>query len=249
MKNIIIVLIASVIGLSACKKDNTEKVQVQETSKTFVERSSNVAGPENPLNVYDSIGYWHNIILAYVQSCKPETDTPDVEVSTGCVFKFYREKASEIPVSFFSTVKQTVNDRDNDFSNVIASCPYTDPVKATLDSLVKIVNKLSDDSSGYNAIKDVITGFENRVIQDIGFNEKDRQIILKTASVARYSIYYWMNIILSNPPSGQAFKFKNIVKWIAAVTSDIGGAIVSGDAGYAADCSSYAYDLVTYSMP
>ncbi len=246
MKNIIILLTAFITGLSACKKDSTGKVQVQETSKTFAERSLNIAGPENPLNAYDSIGYWHNIILAYVQSCKPETDTPDVEASTGCVLKFYREQSLEIPVPFSSTVKQTVDDRDNDFSNVIANCPYTDTVKAALDSLIKIVKRLSNDSSGYNAIKDVITGFENGITQDIRFSEKDCQIILKAASVARYSIYYWMNI---NPPPAAAFKLKNIIKWIAAVTSDIGGAIVSGDAGYAADCSSYAYDLVTYSMP
>lgn len=247
MKKILIPLIVFITVLSACKKDNTEKVQVQqETSKTFAERSLNVEGPENPLNAYDSIGYWHNVILNYVQSCKPVTDTPDVETSTGCVLKFYREHQSEIPASFFSSVKQTVDDRDNDFRNVIASCPYTDPVKTALDSLIKIVKRLSDDSSGYNAIKDVITGFENRVIQDVRFNENDRQIILKAASVARYSIYYWINV---SPPPAAAFKLKNIIKWIAAVTSDIGGAIVSGNAGYAADCSSYAYDLVTYSMP
>lgn len=246
MKNILILLTAFITGLSACKKDNTEKVQVHETSKTFAERSLNVAGPENSLNVYDSIGYWHNIILAYVQSCKPETNTPDVEASTGCVLKFYRERSLAIPVSFFLTVKQIVDDRVNDFSNVITNCAYADPVKAALDSLVKIVKRLSDDSSGYGAIKAAITDFEKRVMQDVRFNENDRQIILKTASVARYSIYYWMNV---NPPPVAAFKLKNIIKWIAAVTSDIGGAIVSGNAGYAADCSSYAYDLVTYSMP
>jgi len=54
---------------------------------------------------------------------------------------------------------------------------------------------------------------------------------------------------LQPPAPAAAFKFKNIVKWIAAVTSDIGGAIVSGSVEYAADCSTYAYDLVTYSMP
>jgi len=75
-----------------------------------------------------------------------------------------------------------------------------------------------------------------------------REIALKAASVARYSIYYWMNT-LQPPAPAAAFKFKNIVKWIAAVTSDIGGAIVSGSVEYAADCSTYAYDLVTYSMP
>jgi hypothetical protein len=54
---------------------------------------------------------------------------------------------------------------------------------------------------------------------------------------------------LQPPAPVAAFKFKNIVNWIAAVTSDIGGAIVSGSVEYAADCSTYAYDLVTYSMP
>ena len=48
---------------------------------------------------------------------------------------------------------------------------------------------------------------------------------------------------LQPPAPAAAFKFKNIVKWIAAVTSDIGGAIVSGSVEYAADCSTYAYAI------
>jgi hypothetical protein len=171
----------------------------------------------------------------------------DVLATTQCVIKFYREEQGfEVPESFFSTVRQTVNDKESNFRNVIANCSYTDHVKAALDSLMAMLKRLSDEGSDYNAIKGCITAFEDNVIQHISLAEQTRAIILKTASVARYSIYYWINILPSNPPSGQAFKFKNIVKWIAAVTSDIGGAIVSGNAGYAADCSSYAYDLVTY---
>lgn len=90
--------------------------------------------------------------------------------------------------------------------------------------------------------------YERRIMQNDMLTPEGRGIALKAASVARYSIYYWIDT-LPPPVPVAAFKFKNIVKWIAAVTSDIGGAIVSGNVEYAADCSTYAYDLVTYSMP
>ena len=224
--------------------------QAKEANRMYAARTVSISGPENPLNKYDSIGYWHNRILDYVQTYNIATDTPDVRASTESVIKFYREERGlEVPEAFFSTVKQTIDDRENDFRHVIATCPYPGHVKAALDSLIAMLKRLSDNGSDYNAIKGSITAFEDNIILDVSLVETDRAIILKTASVARYSIYYWINILPSDPPSGRAFKFKNIVKWIAAVTSDIGGAIVSGNAGYAADCSSYAYDLVTYSMP
>ena len=249
MKTQLVLLMAFMIGFSACKKENA-KQQAEETNGMYAARSVNISGPENPLNQYDSIGYWHNRILDYVQTYNITTDTPDVRASTQWVIKFYREEQGvEVPESFFSTVRQTIDDRENDFRHVIATCPYPEHVKAALDSLIAMLKRMSDEGTDYTAIKGSITAFEDNVMRDISLAETDRAIILKTASVARYSIYYWINILPSNPPSGQAFKFKNIVKWIAAVTSDIGGAIVSGNAGYAADCSSYAYDLVTYSMP
>ncbi|SDW50355.1 hypothetical protein SAMN05444410_103140 [Hydrobacter penzbergensis] len=249
MKSQILMLLAFIISLSACKKDNAP-VKADSQEKTMLLRSaSDATTPENTANAYDSIGYWHNQIVAYVENCKPVTETPDVEASTQCVLRFCREMQWPEPsVSFFSTVEQTVNQSNESIENLIANCPYEKPLKAALDSLAHLIKGLSDSDSPYPVIKAAIVDFERTVMQDKQLTPEGRAIALKAASVARYSIYYWINTLQPPVPSA-AFKFKNIVKWIAAVTSDIGGAIVSGSVEYAADCSTYAYDLVTYSMP
>lgn len=249
MKSQILMLLIFIISLSACTKDNEAVISEGENKIAQLRSPLGEAGPENPENAYDSIGYWHNQIVAYVQNCKPVTDTPNVEMSTRCVLRFCREmERIAMPLSFFSTVNQTVRQSNERIETLIANCPYEEPVKAALDSLVQLIKRLSDNNSPYPVIKTMIVDFESRVMQNSLLNPEGSEIVLKAASVARYSIYYWINT-LQPPAAAAAFKFKNIVKWIAAVTSDIGGAIVSGNVEYAADCSSYAYDLVTYSMP
>jgi hypothetical protein len=163
--------------------------------------------------------------------------------------QFYNEQLGvQLPTSYFETVSQTVDMSNSNIEGLIEACPYEDPVKEALNLFVKLLKRLSDDDSSYPQIKTAIVDFEQNILQSDKLTREGRAIVLKTTAVARYSIYYWIGI--SQPPvSGATFKFKNIVKWIAAVTSDIGGAIVSGSAGYAADCSSYSYDLVTYGMP
>lgn len=252
MKKQLFMLVMLTVGFAACKKENEKFNDATEggQSNTITARSAMVIpGPENRLNPYDSIGYWHNEIVAYIQSCRSETGMPDVVTSTQCVMQFYSERQGiDLPASYFETVGQTVDRSNNSIEELITTCPYEEPVKEALNVLVRLLKRLSDNDSDYPEIKVAITDFEHDILQSDRLTDEGRAIVLKTTAVARYSIYYWIGI--STPPvSGSAFKFKNIVKWIAAVTSDIGGAIVSGNAGYAADCSSYAYDLVTYGMP
>ena len=249
MRSQILMLLVFIISLSACKKDSEAVISEGENKIALLISASDEVSPENSENTYDSIGFWHNQIVAYVQNCKPVTDTPYVEASTQCVLRFCREmQRIEPPVSFFSTVNQTVRQSNESIETLIANCPYEEPVKAALDSLVQLIKRLSESNSPYPVIKAMIVDFESRVMQNSLLNPEGREIALKAALIARYSIYYWINT-LQPPAPAAAFKFKNIVKWIAAVTSDIGGAIVSGSVEYAADCSTYAYDLVTYSMP
>lgn len=248
MKSQIIMLLVFIIGISACKKDNNTTVTEEENKTVLLRSGSGEVMPDNPDNTYDSIGYWHNEIVAYVQECK-QPNAPDVEASTQCVLNFCRDNQRPAPpASLFITVEQTVRQSNESIENLIANCPYEEPVKAALDSLVQLIKRLSDNESSYPVIKATIMDYERRIMQNELLTTEGRGIALKAASVARYSIYYWINT-LPPPVPVAAFKFKNIVKWIAAVTSDIGGAIVSGSVEYAADCSTYAYDLVTYSMP
>jgi len=249
MKRQLFILAMLVISFAACKKQDSRVTGTTENSKNVAARSAvALPAPANTENPYDSMGYWHNEIVTYIQGCRPEADMPNAMVSAQCVLQFYRErKGEELPLSLFDNVTQTVEKSNEDIDGLIAACPYDDPVKEALHLLIQLLKRLSDEDGDYHVIKSSIVDFERTVSQDNRLTDEGRAVILKTTSVARYSIYYWINY--NKPPETAGLRIKNIVKWIAAVTSDIGGAIVSGSAGYAADCSSYAYDLVVYSMP
>lgn len=233
----------------SCKKEDNTDVAISLNVDVDTGNVMAISTPENLLNPYDSTGYLHNRIVAYLLSCKGNTP-PDANVSTQYVLKFYEQSYGiDLPATFFATVSSTVNKSRADIQNIIAGCSYDQMLKLKLDSLMQIINKLSDDNSRYSVIKTAIAGFENEIMLDKLLSAEDSEAILKITSIARFSIYYWMNVF-KEPFSSATFSIKNIVKWIAATTSDIAGAIVSGnDVVYAADCSAYAYDLITYSMP
>lgn len=234
----------------SCKKEDNMNVAISQSVNVGNANSITIMSvPENLLNPYDSVGCLHNRIVAYVLGCKGNT-APDANTSTQYVMQFYKQLYGvDLPATFFATVSSTVNKSRADIQNVIAGCSYDQMVKLKLDSLLRMINEFSDDNISYPAIKNAIGDFENGVIQDNLLPSEDSEAILRITSIARFSIYYWMDVF-KEPLQGTAFSIKHIVKWIAATTSDIGGAIVSGnDVAYAADCSAYAYDLITYSMP
>ena len=70
MKSQIIMLLVFIIGISACKKDNNATVTEEENKTVLLRSGAGAVMPDNHNNAYDSIGYWHNEIVAYVQECK-----------------------------------------------------------------------------------------------------------------------------------------------------------------------------------
>lgn len=66
MRSQILMLLIFIISLSACTKDNEAVISEGENKIAQLRSALGEAGPENPENAYDSIGYWHNQIVAYV---------------------------------------------------------------------------------------------------------------------------------------------------------------------------------------
>jgi len=231
------IIAALIISITACKKSDSNK----DSDKTTTPVTASTPG--NSTNAYDSIGYYHNDILSGIQPCVP-ADNKNANTIIGCIVQFDSAEKLVPPNSIISSVPQTVADQPNSFSNVINNSPYSTQAKALLDSLFITVEENASKTS-YAAIKAPIIAFENQVSKNATLNSADKEVLLQAASVARYSVYYWM---ITNQ-DGKALKLKNLVMWIGAVTSDIAGAIVSYNPGYSAACSMYAWDLVNYSMP
>lgn len=164
MKRQLFMLVVLIVTFIACKKENNKfgnSTDGQPSHATAARAAIVVPEPDNQLNPYDSIGYWHNEIVAYIQGCRPETEVPDVVMSSQCVMQFYKERLGvELPASYFETVSQTVNKSNSSIEGLIATCPYEDPVKEALNLLVQLLKRLSDDDSSYPEIKTAIVDFE-----------------------------------------------------------------------------------------
>lgn len=235
------------ILLAACKKTGTAK-EMADPSLPGSQAAVNWQKiPANPLNKYDTMGQRHNDILVYMRTQLKGLRHPDLETITRYAME-YSDKvmAVQLPGSFFSTVPETVADEPNGYATLINSISYSSDVKTSLLELIKIVRTVcADKNVVYDDIKNAIVQFENRINDNQTLSPDGKQKILETASVARYSAFYWLEL----DPRGKDLKDARLLWWIASITSDIAGAVVSGSSVYAAECSEYAFDLLTYSLP
>ncbi|MFB9840931.1 hypothetical protein ACFFOO_01005 [Mucilaginibacter ginsenosidivorans] len=224
----------------SCKNETMRPNSISLSTKSFSEIS---LSPENPGNPYDTIGERHNLILAKVvpeicTSCKPDL-AATAKAVTDATAPLQLKTPGD---SYYDTVAGTVSLNTD---QLISQLDCSIPAKEMLTELFSILRNSVKNSYGYSDLKGQIIQLENSVNTNGGLNESDKAVVLSACSVARFSSFYWG---YSNPPV-KSYSLKGITKWVAAATSDIAGAIVYRSAAYAADCSSYAYWLIVYSMP
>lgn len=254
MKPIIILTLLAALA-SGCKKDNTNN----ESEGKQAERIMLSAGdlkPSNPANKFDSIGIWHNIGLDYVLSSLNERKQTSIEQVNQATIMFGKEvmnlKASPY---LFASLNRVLADSAAHFRNIIAKAPLSEGGKTWLIHLFSAVEKVNPDKLDYAALKQNIMAIETSIIQDKSLNEHEKLAVLGTASVARYSASYWAKFQGFNPSS--VGKLKHVIKFIAQVTSDMGGALVgfadTGTSGgmieEAIDTSSAMAMYIMYMVP
>jgi len=248
MKTQFVIIIAFILmGLTACDKNdqvsNDSSSIKNRTLTTKINDNSTNTTPGNSANVYDSVGYWHNAILSGIQPCIPASGATSETIS-GCVIQFANKAHLSLPELPLTTVPQLIKENQNNFFAVINRLPFSNRVKFLVDSLFKVVDEnASPDTAGYNSIKASIIGFENNILKDNSLSDIDKRQLLGAASVARYSVYYWLET-----PSGHASKLKNVLAWLGFVAGDVTGFCVTQNVVYAADCSSAMYWLISVYM-
>ncbi|HVW96787.1 MAG TPA: hypothetical protein VHA56_12530 [Mucilaginibacter sp.] len=245
MKTIQFMLLGLVILiLSACKKNDVVKIST--VTNSDLSTRSVTENPANSLNPFDSVGYWHNKVLEGIQPCIEKINGLGEDAVTGCVIQFATTANLSPPNLSFDNVGLLVKDQVNNYRNILHAMSISQPVKTGLDTLFNIIKRsASQPEINYGDFKTAVMNYETKITEDEGLTAVQKETLLKSSSVARFSFCYWMN----DHPNDTASIFKNITKWIATVTSDVAGIAVSGNVAYAADCSQYAYELVSYGMP
>lgn len=245
MKTKWILIAALIISTAACNKSPDGKIaKVNAIERMFNSMTNASDIVANPANRYDSVGYWHNVILDGIQPCVSQYMNADS--IGGCIIQFAEKNGSPIQRVLLDTVKIIAAVRDSNFKSAIGNMPYSPHAKSLMDSLWCIVKRNAlNVNADYNSIREPILSFENLVIMDKDLTGKETQVLLVACSVARYSVFYWMQV----NAGGRALRFKNIFKWFAAVTGDIGTALTTGDPDVIAGASENAYWSVVYGMP
>ncbi|MGN6569455.1 MAG: hypothetical protein ACTHJ0_15960 [Flavipsychrobacter sp.] len=239
MKTYIIFLSLLALLFCACKNEPVQPIT------RFNTHSLNAVtlSPANPANPYDTIGERHNLILNKVVLQLCGTCKPDQAVTANEVSIANSELKLPVPnLFYYDTVVETVS---SDPTQIISTLNCSAEAKKMLSNLFAILKNTANAPTDFLNLKRQIISLENATNGNVELNEVDKAIVLSACSVARFSSFYWG---FSNPPV-KSYSLKGITKWIAAATSDVAGAVVFRSASYAADCSSYAYWLIVYSMP
>lgn len=209
-------LLAFIIGFSACKKANKNKVPTVGIASINNVLMDSVA-PSNPRSPYNNIGWLHNRVVDHLGRCYTG---PDFEILLDCLQGFYeRETGASMPrqqlKQNLELLKPIISNEDSFLNETIKSALLLKSYR----TLKQSVDELHNDGSSYEEIKSCIMKYESEVVDNRQLSEEERTLLLKTASLARYSIYYWMHFTGSTKSnSGAVSKWKIFTKafWIDA---------------------------------
>ena len=222
----IVFLILLIIGIVSCNSDDfqSKNNEILITSKSD---SRIDEGPSNALNSWDESGAIHNEVLQKVVDNQHKLNND---------FNSYVTYASEVYIADYGNpnqetlgterVRTILADSLNFYKNRVLETTYSESVKTRLFDLINIFETVvKGDEIGYSEFKAEIVNLENDIINDrISLEEKE--ILLKTTSVARYSCYFWINELqLSNNRSERRRKWW---KWAIVGLADVAGGFVGG---------------------
>lgn len=244
-----VIWIAMMLLFSACKKnEKPEKQDTQVANKTTVALQ---LFPQYELNMYDAAGYRHNEMLRYMRKYK----TGDAQLPTEQIADLLiQNPAYGLSISMkkpmLASMQQLASAQEAFYDQVVAAISLSVEAKQYLNVIVGAIRQ--HFGMNYHLMKNAITAVEDQVLNHIELPQMERVVILMTASIARYSAYYWM---FEEPISLAGLSLKSWLKVIATVTADPAGFLqkwVPGGNGfnesvaYGAACSEYQRTMIDY---
>jgi len=224
MKNKITLLAAGIIVmLAACKKENatnTEGILTVPTSALSMSATQAVL-PGNPQNPYDSVGMIHNQVLQKVCSyVNQRKDTTSGGIRKQVSAFFQQRYGTSINTQLIRADQHFLITFPARQVNVI---PDKNAPANYCNQILAAINQLKEDSS-YQVFYRKIVSIESNVLHDKTLTPEQAQQVLTVASIARYSIAFWMTKAASNDNDTMGF-FRKIWQVINSGLADAGGAI------------------------
>jgi hypothetical protein len=189
----VVVLAMSALLWNACTKSEFGKKQDAAEKSRSTAKDIN-ATPENPGNPRDNIGQLHNLYL----------DTTIIYLDSGYSLPVVAQRMLDKPFTPGSPLSVSdilnlttglITDLPNNEANIISGTSYNSATKGYLTSIVHILVTIDSTTYGdtvyYDDVKTKFVALENTIITDPVLSASERNLLLGTAAVARYSLYYW----------------------------------------------------------
>lgn len=227
-----------------------------------------ITTPDNPDNPYDSVGFWHNEVLAYIRQHRSEKAMPDEYQIQQLISDYALQHWGFMPTdtSFPITHWMEANGMETLHEEIIHTSDLTEEGKKQLHRVLETIVEHGQQDNGfsYRAFKESIMAIEQEWISNPALPIWDTSRLQMKASVARHSAYYWSNdgnqptiepTLPVNTHDTGRLMFSSIVRFIATVEWDMRGftlGYIGGDlrtaAGKAAGASSWIYGFFDYGV-
>lgn len=195
--------------------------------------------PSNPKNVFDYIGQIHNqIVYEFLIQTGGQTLTNQQVLDKVKLITL----ANPDYISHFGTnyqdikeaeVDAGIDDFPNQFENIIDGLPISSEAKGIFNALMTETFEIENSGLTYAKYRTYVLDLEDNIINNTTIPSNEKNGILYSTSVARYSSYFWLE---SNPPTSQ----KKFFGWVIAgdVVGGIVGAFIANVLGAISGASS-----------
>lgn len=249
MKTMLKSILTVALLWSAVSCNTNEMSDLNSSARTEISTSGNLASkasdnPENPLNNWEECGKKHNVILNYVITYQKTLDNSGLtnsEIADKCIMasnNYFNQKYAQDynnTQSPFTVdkIRSILNDGDNKFSNVIQGMNASDKVKAKSSELINMMYNLAstDKDTEYEDVKASIVSFESSIMNDASLSQAEKDQLLQTTSIARYSSYLWSTTIDKSDSVSSVTGKKKWWKWLVVAVCDLAGGAAGTAAG------------------
>lgn len=249
MKTMLKSILTVALLWSAVSCNTNEMSDLNSSARTEISTSGNLAAkasdnPENPLNNWEECGQKHNVILNYVITYQKTLDNSGLtnsEIADKCIMasnNYFNQKYAQDynnTQSPFTVdkIRSILNDGDNKFSNVIQGMNASDKVKAKSSELINMMYNLAstDKDTEYEDVKASIVSFESSIMNDASLSQAEKDQLLQTTSIARYSSYLWSTTIDKSDSVSSVTGKKKWWKWLVVAVCDLAGGAAGTAAG------------------
>ncbi len=186
----------------------------------------------NPKNEFDYVGLIHNeIVSEFVKQTEGEKPTNEevleiVETITLSSPEYVKRFGKEYQGLTIEQVNEGIKDFPNEFKNIINGLPISSDAKRIFNGLLDETFEIENSGLSYERYREYVLNLEDNIINDKTLPKNEKDAVLCSTSIARYSSYLWL---VKNPDSTA----KKFFGWVIAgdVAGGILGAVFGGVVG------------------